>query len=98
VARGIRARDEIARSKWTSASYCLQLCDLLAPGSIYAEGTLSGTAAPQASVSLRKADCQFRAMMSWAQFIETFRASWGFPVYITPFCAVGLIYSVNDLT
>jgi hypothetical protein len=61
VARGIRARDEIARSKWTSASYCLQLCDLLAPGSIYAEGTLSGMAAPQASVSLRKADCQFRA-------------------------------------
>ena len=68
VARGIRARDEIARSKSTSASYCLQLCDLLAPGYIYAEGTLSGTAAPQASVSSRKADCQFRATMSWAQF------------------------------
>ena len=35
---------------------------------IYSEGTPSGTAAPQASVSSRNADCQFRATMSCAQF------------------------------
>ena len=34
----------------------------------YSEGFLSGMAAPQASVSSRKADCQFRATTSWAQF------------------------------
>ena len=35
---------------------------------IYSEGFLSGIEAPQPTVSSRKADCQFRVTMSWAQF------------------------------
>jgi hypothetical protein len=34
----------------------------------YSEGILSGIGAPQPSISSRKADCQFRVTMSWAQF------------------------------
>src|SRR5438445_3080836 len=34
---------------------------------LYFGGFLSGIEAPQASVSSRKADCQFRVTMSWAQ-------------------------------
>src|SRR5258705_8320953 len=34
----------------------------------YFEGFLSGIEAPQPSASSRKADCQFRVTISWAQF------------------------------
>ena len=55
--------DQRVPSEWVRA-VCTVIVGSLADRQGYAEGVLSGIAAPQPSVTSREADCQFRVTMS----------------------------------